>query len=82
MHIKKLITGEEWNIYFKETYVDNNVQWETAVNSMSDIINTPILITRLKPNQLADLVNKSSDLSPDINWNYKRITPRQPGKIR
>ena len=67
---KKLITGEDWNSYFKENYGADNVQWETAVNSMEDIINTPSLITRLKPNQLEDLTNKSSSLSSDINWNY------------
>ena len=67
---KKLITGEDWNSYFKETYGADNVQWETAVNSMEDIIDTPSLIARLKPNQLEDLTNKSSSLSSDTNWNY------------
>ncbi|MGL5151161.1 MAG: hypothetical protein ACRC7N_11385 [Clostridium sp.] len=67
---KKLITGEDWNSYFKETYGADNVQWETAINSMADIIDTPSLITRLKPNQLSDLANKSSNLLLDINWNY------------
>ena len=44
---KKLITGGEWNSYFKETYGSQNVIWENAVNSIDEIIDTPSLVTRM-----------------------------------
>ena len=56
---KKLITGGEWNSYFKETYGSQNVIWENAVNSIDEIIDTPSLVTRMQPGQMAELAQKS-----------------------
>ena len=56
---KKLITGEDWHSYFKETYGSQNVRWESAVNSIDEIIDTPSLVTRMQPEQMAELAQKS-----------------------
>ena len=56
---KKLITGEDWNSYFRKTYGDKNVTWENPVNSIDEIIDTPSLVTRFQPKQLAEFAEES-----------------------
>ena len=49
-----LITGEDWNAYFREQYGYDNVNWDTAFNSPNDIADMPSSITRMNPDGLAN----------------------------
>ena len=56
---KGITSGDDWNNYLKDKYGSSNVRWDTAVNSMDDILDTPSITTRLKPEQLADFAQNS-----------------------
>lgn len=66
---KQAVSGEQWHKYFKDKYGADNVQWETAVGSINEIIDMPSLATRLNPSQLAELAEKSG-------W---KVTPLKKG---
>lgn len=71
---KKLIAGDDWNSYFRETYGSKNVTWENPVNSIDDIIDTPSLVTRFQPKQLAEFAEESGwSVGPLKNGSKKGI---------
>lgn len=49
------MSGEKWNADFKSKYGKENVTWNTAANSMDDVLDMPSNVTRLTPNQLAEM---------------------------
>ncbi len=54
---KTPMRGEDWNMYFKETYGKDNVSWDTV--SINKIIDTPSIITNLTPQEVANSALKS-----------------------
>ena len=56
---ERLITGEDWNNYFREQYGYDNVNWDTAFSSPNDIIDTPSSITRMNPNGLNEYLTQN-----------------------
>ncbi|MEN8906039.1 MAG: hypothetical protein ABF289_08790 [Clostridiales bacterium] len=76
---KKLLTGDDWNNYFKNTYGSKNVQWESAVKSMDDILDVPSDITKLKPQQLADLAKKEGWVVEPLGKGRKAGIPFEEG---
>ena len=55
---RKLVTGEDWNEYFREQYGYENVNWDTAFSSPNEIIDMPSIITRMNPDGLYDYFNR------------------------
>lgn len=49
------MSGEDWFADFKSKYGKENVTWNTAASSMNDILDMPSNVTRMMPNQLAEL---------------------------
>jgi len=49
---RTLITGDDWNNYFREKYGYDQVNWETAYDSPNDIIEMPSRVTDMNPNGL------------------------------
>ena len=49
---RTLITGADWNNYFREKYGYDQVNWKTAYDSPNDIIEMPSRVTDMNPNGL------------------------------
>ena len=56
---RKLITGEDWNDYFREQYGYDNVNWDTAFSSPNDIADMPSSVTRMNPDGLQWYLNQN-----------------------
>lgn len=55
---KQPISGEQWNSYFKEKYGAENVQWQTPVKSVSQIMDTPSVLWKSTPTDIAEFMKK------------------------
>ncbi|EOH75674.1 T7SS effector LXG polymorphic toxin [Enterococcus malodoratus] len=64
------VSGKEWNEYFKVKYGSGNVQWQTSVKSINEIIDTPSSLTGVNPIDVVDFVKKKG-------WN---VTPLKKGE--
>ncbi|WMJ23169.1 hypothetical protein RBG61_00495 [Paludicola sp. MB14-C6] len=64
-------TGEEWNQYFKEKYGAENVTWETAPKSVSEVITAPQKVIGHYPEyvELSKKLNTKPFSVPDNIWN-------------
>jgi len=76
---KGYATGEDWNNYFKGKYRSENVQWDTAVNSIDDVLDMPSITTRLNPQQLAEVAEGSGWTVEPLGKGSKAGLPYEQG---
>ena len=74
-----LITGEDWNNYFREKYGYDNVNWDTAFSSPNDIIDMPSSITRMNPNGLNEYLNKNGIETKPLGDGHLKGIPYEKG---
>ena len=62
---RSLITGDDWNMYFREKYGYDKVNWETAYDSPNDIIVMPSRVTDMNPDGLYNYLQAEKlDIKP------------------
>ena len=76
---RELMTGEDWNDYFREKYGYDNVNWDTAFSSPNDIIDTPSSITRMNPNGLHEYLNKNGIETKSLRYGHLKGVSYEEG---
>ena len=76
---ENLLTGEEWNSYFREKYGYDNVNWDTAFSSPNDIADIPSNVTRMNPDGLNNYLNKNGIETKPLGQGHLSEVPYENG---
>ena len=76
---KTLLTGEDWNDYFREQYGYENVNWDTAFSSPNDIADMPSSVTRMNPDGLNWYLNQNGINTTPLGQGHLLGVPYESG---